>query len=65
MSTVSELTEVFTSKLGPDLFEKTGQFIEGIAPFFSLGLSLYVVLLTFYHDFYRVNSCAFRTWSLN
>lgn len=49
MSTVSELTEVFTSKLGPDLFEKTGQFIEGIAPFFSLGLSLYVVLLTFYY----------------
>lgn len=49
MSTVSELAEVFTSKLGPDLFERTGQFIEGIAPIFSLGLSLYVVLLTFYY----------------
>src|SRR5690606_28344440 len=49
MSTVSEVTELFTSKLGPDLFEKTGQFIEGIAPLFSMGLSLYVVLLTFYY----------------
>lgn len=49
MSTVSEVTELFTSKLGPDLFERTGQFIEGIAPLFSMGLSLYVVLLTFYY----------------
>ena len=49
MSTIADITELMTSKLGPDLIEKTGQFIEGIAPIFSLGLSLYVVLLTFYY----------------
>ncbi len=49
MSTIAEITELMTSKLGADLFEKTGRFIEGIAPLFSAGLGLYIVLLTFYY----------------
>lgn len=49
MSTIAEITELMTSKLGPDLFEKSGRFIEGIAPLFSIGLSLYLVLLIFYY----------------
>ncbi|RZT91055.1 type IV secretion system protein VirB6 [Advenella incenata] len=49
MSIISELTDIFTSKLGTDLFSKTGDFITGIAPIFSAGLSLYLLLLVFYY----------------
>lgn len=36
MSMVSDITDLFTTKLGTDLFDKTGQFIQGIAPIFRL-----------------------------
>lgn len=49
MSMVSDITDLFTTKLGTDLFDKTGQFIQGIAPIFSAGMAVYVVLLTFYY----------------
>lgn len=49
MSMVSDITDLFTTKLGTDLFDKTGQFIQGIAPIFSAGMAVYVVLLAFYY----------------
>lgn len=46
---LAQMSEYITENLGSNLFEKTGAFIENIAPVFSMGFGLYIVLLMFYY----------------
>ena len=46
---LAAMSEYITKNLGSNLFTKTGAFIENIAPLFSMGFALYILLLSFYY----------------
>lgn len=48
-SVLIAMSEYITGNLGSNLFTKTGAFITNIAPVFSMGFGLYVVILAFYY----------------
>lgn len=48
-SVLIAMSEYITQNLGTNLFVKTGAFITNIAPVFSMGFGLYVVILAFYY----------------
>ena len=44
-----DISEYMTQNLGTDLLVKSGALIEKIAPLFSMGFGIYVLLLVFYY----------------
>ncbi|GAA5091682.1 type IV secretion system protein [Paenalcaligenes hermetiae] len=44
-----DISEYMTQNLGADLLVKSGALIEKIAPLFSMGFGIYVLLLVFYY----------------